>query len=88
MILNGKTEIIGGWLGTALDKAGDAMIDGIFNFIIKTIGFLGNISLYVSIVIIAFGFYCLIFQYRKPLKIGFIIFIVSMMMIVIGGINE
>jgi hypothetical protein len=80
-----ETKIIGGWLGDQLHKAGDFAVDKFFDLILTIIEWAGAILLYASIVVVAFGIYCLIFQYKKPLKIGFIMFLISMVLIVIGG---
>lgn len=87
ILTNGKTEIIGGWAGDALDKAGSWLGDKAFDGFITLIGWIGSVTLYVSIAIVAFGVYCLIFQYKKPLKVGLFIFIISMVLVMIGGIN-
>lgn len=84
--INMDQEIIGGWLGDQLSNAGDYLGDKAYEGFITFIGWVDNVMLYVSITIIAFGIYCLIFKYTKPLQIGFICFLISMMLIVIGGV--
>lgn len=83
MITYGDNGIIGGWAGDILEYANmDAA-----QKVMAIMGFLGTIALYVSLILVVVGFYCIIFNYRKPLKIGLIGFLVSIICIMIGGLG-
>ncbi|MCE5214359.1 MAG: hypothetical protein LLF83_06520 [Methanobacterium sp.] len=80
-----STKFVGGWIGDWLDNAGAALKDNAFELAMSALAWVGNLLLYVSMTLIAVGVYCLIFKYKKPLKVGFIGFLISIILIVLGG---
>jgi hypothetical protein len=55
----------------------DPNMYGDSSWLLDKISMIGEIGVYVSIIVIAVGFFCLIFNFRKPLKWGFIGFGIS-----------
>ena len=83
---NEDEKFVSGIFGDWLNKTTESIKDNAFEIAMNTIGGIGSILLYMSITCIAVGVFCLIFNFNKPLRIGFIGFMISMILIVIGGV--